>query len=125
MSAKRTVTKLESSYMKQYDAHVERQNRKRQRLIRRLVLFAVIMLLIVGGMTAYHVKQRSIQSAKQAEYEQMTEKLEKLKSAEVDLREEIKLLNDDEYVLEIARTNYFFSKKGELIFKLPNEEPSY
>ncbi|WP_217588318.1 FtsB family cell division protein [Lentibacillus saliphilus] len=126
MSAKRTtVTKLESSYMKQYDAHVDRQKRKKQRLMRRLILFAVVLVIAIGSMTAYHMKQRSIHAEKQAEHERLTEQLDKMQHNEVELREEIQLLNNDEYVLEIARTNYFFSKKGELIFKLPDEDPSY
>ena len=48
-----------------------------------------------------------------------------LKNEEVSLQEEAERLKDEEYVLEIARTNYFFSKEGELIFKLPDEKPAY
>ena len=40
----------------------------------------------------------------------------KLEKEEKNLTEEISLLNNDEYVLELARTNYFLSKEDELIF---------
>jgi cell division protein DivIC len=122
---KKKITRLDSDYMQQYDAHIERKRRKKQRLIRRLVLFSVIAVLAIGSMTVYHVKQRTLQAEKNAEYEELQEKLTGLKTKEQDYLEEIKLLNDEEYVLEIARTNYFFSKKGELIFKIPEEKPSY
>lgn len=121
----KTVTRLESSYLQQYDVYIERKKRKKQRLIRRLVLFLFITLLAFGSLTAYHIKQRVVHAEKLDQYEQLEEQLVTLKEEESDLVEEIDLLNDEEYVLEIARTNYFFSKKGELIFKIIEEDPTY
>lgn len=111
--------------MNQYDAYIERQKRKKQRLMRRLVLFSIIALFIVGGLTTYHFKQRVVHAEKTEQYEKLKEELATLKEQEKDYKEEIGLLNNDDYILEIARTNYFFSKKGELIFKIPDESPSY
>ncbi|MBP1950470.1 FtsB family cell division protein [Virgibacillus litoralis] len=122
---KKTVTRLDSNYVEQYDAYIERQKRKKQRLVRRLVLFSVVVLVVIGSMATYHFKQISLQEEKQEQYNQMEEKLTTMEKEEENLREEIKLLNNEEYVLEIARTNYFLSKEGELIFKIPDEEPSY
>lgn len=122
---KKAVTRLDSSYIQQYDVHIERQKRKKKRLIRRLVSFSFIALLIIGIMTTYHVKQRILYAEKQEQYEQLEDQLSELKSEETDLLEDIELLNNEEYVLEIARTNYFFSKEGELIFKILDETPSY
>ena len=126
MTAKdKTVTKIESSYMKKYDAHIDRERRKKRRLMRRLVFFSIIAVLMFGGLATYHVKQRMIYSEKQEQYEQLQAKQKKLKQTEKDLTEEIELLKDEDYVLEIARTNYFFSKKGEMIFKIPDKDPNY
>lgn len=121
----KSITRMNSSYMRQYDAQMERQKRKRQRLIRRLVVFAVVVMIAFGGMATYHVKQRSLHAEKVEEYEQLEDELVDLHQQEDYLKEEIELLNDDEYILDIARTNYFFSKEGELIFKIPNKDPSY
>lgn len=126
MSMKRkTVTRLDSHYMQQYEAYIERQQRRKQRLIRRLVLFSAIALLAIGFMTTYHVKQHTLQAEKQEEYKDLDKQLTTLQTEEENLEEEIELLNDEEYILEIARTNYFFSKDGELIFKILDESPSY
>lgn len=122
---KKTVTRLDSKYMEQYDAFIERRKRRRKQLVRRLVLFSCIALLAMGSLTTYHIKQRILQSEMETEYKQLEEQLTSLKKEESDLEEEIALLNNEEYVLEIARTNYFFSKKGELIFKIIDEQPSY
>ncbi len=111
--------------MQEYDAYIERQRRKKKRLVRRLVLFSIIVMIGIGSMATYHVKQRTIHAEKVAEYEQLEEELQNLKNEETNLREEMELLNDESYVLEIARTNYFFSKEGELIFKVPNDDPAY
>ncbi|MBY7141637.1 septum formation initiator family protein [Virgibacillus sp. NKC19-3] len=121
----KTVTRLNSQYMQQYDAHMERQKRKKQRLIRRLVLFSIIAAIVIGSMTVYHIQQRAIHAEKVEEYEQLEEEYASLKDKEKSYKEEIELLQDEEYVLDVARTNYFFSKEGELIFNLPEDEPSY
>lgn len=122
---KKTVTRLSSDYMQQYDAQKGRQKRKKQRLIRRLVLFSIVALIAIGSMVTYHVNQRALQAEKQERYEELQDKMVKLENKESELKEEIQLLQNEEYVLEIARTNYFFSKEGELIFKIPEEKPSY
>ncbi|AKG03258.1 cell division protein [Salimicrobium jeotgali] len=125
MSEKKSVTRLDSTYMDQYEAHVERQRRKKKRLFRRLALFGLLMLIITSSLAVYHVQQRMVYAEKEAEYEQLQEEMASLEDKESDLKEEKELLQQEEYVLEIARSNYFFSKEGEIIFKIPNEEPSY
>lgn len=122
---KSSVTRMHTNYMKQYDAYVERQRLRKKRLYRRLVFFSIIAVLAIGSMTVYHLKQRSVLAQKQEQYEELQEELTSMQHTENNLTEEISLLKNEEYVLEIARTNYFFSKEGELIFKIPDEEPSY
>jgi len=122
---KKTVTKLDSNYIQQYDAYIVRQKRKKQRLIRRLVLFAIVTALVIGGMAVYHINQRILHAEKTEQYKQLEQELADLEKEEGRMKEEIELLNDEDYVLDIARTNYFLTKKGELIFKLPDEDPSY
>lgn len=121
---KQTVTKLESQYMDQYEAHVRRRQRRKKQLINRLITFAVATAVVIGLLTSYHINQRALYSDKAKEYEQLQEELQALKVSQTELEEEINLLNNDDYVLEIARSNYFFSKKGELLFKLPSESSS-
>ncbi|WP_085993731.1 FtsB family cell division protein [Oceanobacillus senegalensis] len=124
-SQEKTVTKIDSNYVEQYDVYIERQRRKKQRLIRRLVLFSIVTMVIVGSMAGYHMKQRVLHAEKQEQYDQLEKELEELKVEGRKLQEEIKLLNNEDYVLDIARTNYFLSKEGELIFTVPDEEPAY
>lgn len=53
---------------------------------------------------------------------QMEEKLAKLEKEQLILENEIAKLNDDEYIAKLARSEYFLSDKGEIIFNIPNSE---
>ncbi|KGX90072.1 cell division protein [Pontibacillus halophilus JSM 076056 = DSM 19796] len=124
-SERDTVAKIESNYVKQYDAQVSRQKNRQKRLVRRLALFAVLTFVIMGGLLSYHIHQRSLHAEKKADYEELKTEHNQLEQKQANLEEEIQLLKDEDYVLQIARTNYFFSKEGEIIFKLPDSDPSY
>ncbi|MFC0525642.1 septum formation initiator family protein [Pontibacillus salicampi] len=122
---RKSVAKIDSGYVKQYDAYMERQQKKKKRLIRRLALFTLVTVLLFGGLITFHINQRITYAEKKEQYEQLQDQMATLDQEEKDLKEEIQLLNDEEYVLQIARTNYFFSKEGEIIFKMPDNSPSY
>lgn len=111
--------------MEQYDAHVQRQRKKKSRLRRRLTLFAIIVCVTFASIITYHISQRVVYAQKQEQFEILQEQTTALTNKEIDLQEEIKLLEDEEYVLQIAKTNYFFTEKGEIVFKLPQEDPAY
>ncbi|WP_370314439.1 FtsB family cell division protein [Guptibacillus hwajinpoensis] len=57
---------------------------------------------------------------KNLQQKQAEEELTKLKDQEKYLTEEIEKLNDLDYIGELARRDYFMSKPGETIFKLPS-----
>ncbi|WP_112179150.1 MULTISPECIES: septum formation initiator family protein [Paraliobacillus] len=121
----RKVAKINSRYMEQYDAHVQRQRKKKSRLRRRLTLFAIIVGVTFASVLTYHISQRVVYAQKQEQLETLEEQATALTNTEKDLEEEIKLLEDEEYVLQIAKTNYFFTEEGEIVFKLPQEDPAY
>lgn len=121
----RKVARINSTYMNQYDAHIERQRKRNKRLRRRLTLFAIVAFITFGVFFVYHGNQRKIYAEKQAQYEALQAQLIALESEEEALEEEINLLEDESYVLQIAKTNYFFTQEGEIIFKLPEESPTY
>lgn len=116
------MAKIQSEYMEQYQLQQERKQRRKKRLIQRLVFAATVMVVILGVMVTYHVKQRALYSEKLDQYEELQNELTLLEQEEKELLEEIDLLNDEEYILDIARTNYFLSKEGELIFQIEGED---
>jgi cell division protein DivIC len=108
--------------MNQYDAQKERNQRRKKKLMQRLVIISMAFMMVFGVMLTYHFKQRTLQTEMQGEYDNLAAQLEDLEQQEKFLLEEIGLLNDETYILDIARTNYFLSKEGELIFQIENGE---
>lgn len=113
----KTVTKIKSTYINEYDAQKKSSNLRKKRLKQRLAITAVIMMTVFFVFVTYHMKQYKLHADKQKAYDTLTEELKTLEKKEKELQEEIDLLNDEEYILDIARTNYFLSKEGELIFQ--------
>ncbi|MET3683751.1 cell division protein DivIC [Alkalibacillus flavidus] len=123
------VEKLNSTYVREQEAYLARKKREKKLLKRRMIAFAVLFLIVVGTLSGYYMKQQAIHNEKQAEYEQLSEELKAAQQNQDRLEREVELLNDTEYLLQIARKDYFFSREGEIIFKLPEDsedgEPSY
>ncbi|MBU6080138.1 MULTISPECIES: FtsB family cell division protein [Allobacillus] len=122
---KDNIAKINSTYAKQQEKQMAQKSREKKLLFRRLIAFVFLFVLICGGMTTYHFQQRAQMQEKQAEYQQLNEKMTQLTNRNETLKEEVEKLSDIDYLLQIARKDYFFSKDGEIIFKLPDEEPSY
>lgn len=116
------VTTIYPEQVQKHDLAEKRNRRRRRRLIQRLVFVLTVVLVLFGALTTYHIKQRITYAEKQVEYETLVEEMSALEREKGMLEEEINLLNDDEYILDIARTNYFLSKKGELIFQVIEED---
>lgn len=117
----KTVFTMQTKYMDQYQAQLERNKRRKRRLIQRLVAMGILIMIVSTTFVLYHANQRILYAEKAVEYEALQEEMAELKKEEKELLEEINLLNDEEYILDIARTNYFLSKEGELIFQV--QEP--
>ncbi|MFT9003442.1 MAG: septum formation initiator family protein [Liquorilactobacillus hordei] len=47
-------------------------------------------------------------------------KLDKVRTQRTDLKQEVKQLNDKNYLEKIIREKYYYSKDGETIYSLPN-----
>src|SRR5699024_5539673 len=102
---------IDSEYMERYEQQQKRKKRRKTGLVRRLIVAGFTMLILTSLITHYHIGQRTVYSNKMVEHETLQEELAQLKKEESELIEEIGLLNDDAYILDIARTNYFLSKE--------------
>lgn len=86
---------------------------------RRLMVFFVIIFLVftIIGLNLFKNSQRllSLQETKQ----EVNRDYEKVSVAKKDLQDEVDLLHDEEYVAKVARAKYFYSKKGEQVYSIP------
>ncbi|WP_017754931.1 FtsB family cell division protein [Calidifontibacillus oryziterrae] len=117
----RKLTTLHSSYVSE-QADKQQENKKRRRgLYRRLMMIGILALIISIGMGSTILSQSKTAAQKLTEKQELETRFEELKQQEQLHREEIVKLKNDEYVAKIARSEYFLSEEGEIIFKLPNE----
>lgn len=120
------VTKIKSAYVDRYDQEMGRKQYRKKKLLQRLVVVSSVFVIFLGVMMFYHFGQRTQFADNEQQSDNLMQEVGDLNTEKKSLLEEIDLLNDEDYVLDIARTNYFLSKKGELIFQVDDpDERSY
>ena len=96
--------------------------RKNEKSKRRLAIFGTLSLIVIGYFifTAcyYSYKIAVLEKSKKQLNEQLTE----LQTQEKNLTTDIQKLKDPEYIAKYARENYMYSKDGEYILKIEDEE---
>lgn len=96
--------------------------RKNKKSKRRLAIFGTLSLIVISYFifTAcyYSYKIAVLEKSKKQLNEQLTE----LQTQEKNLTTDIQKLKDPEYIAKYARENYMYSKDGEYILKIEDEE---
>ncbi|GIN22974.1 FtsB family cell division protein [Siminovitchia fordii] len=119
---KNTVTSLENKYMMEQEVSARSAARKRKLLVRRLSVFLIFTIVVCTLLISTLVSRESALKAKEEEKVRAEETLAKLEKRQLMLENEIVKLNDDEYIAKLARSEYFLSDKGEIIFNIPKEK---
>ncbi|MBS4216615.1 FtsB family cell division protein [Neobacillus rhizophilus] len=118
----KAVSKIQTAYVQQQEYAEIASARRKKLLLRRLSLFFVFACLLSYFMISSYLSQTRILEAKVAEKRKLDHQLADLKKQEKILKENIVKLNDDDYIAKLARKEYFFSDKNEIIFNIPEEK---
>ncbi|WP_144668524.1 FtsB family cell division protein [Bacillus altitudinis] len=118
---KRNIAQIQNDYQKQMEQQAQRLKRKRRGLLRRLTVFGVIVLMFAVLVTSALWSQSSALKEKEEKKVALEKELKQLQTKQEDISDEIKKLKSKEYVLELARRDYYMSKKGEKIFDVGNK----
>lgn len=118
---KRNIAQIQNEYQKQMEQQAQRLKRKRRGLLRRLTVFGVIVLMFAVLVTSALWSQSSALKEKEEKKVALEKELKQLQTKQEDISDEIKKLKSKEYVLELARRDYYMSKKGEKIFDVGNK----
>lgn len=119
---KQKVASIGTPYAK--EQYVKFQKQQRQLIFRRRRLAAVIaiagVIFTIMSIQIFHEHQRlnnleSIKEKTQVEAKKVDHRVSTLKH-------DVALLENDDYVEKLARSRYYYSKKGELIFVLPENK---
>ncbi|MED4126831.1 FtsB family cell division protein [Shouchella miscanthi] len=112
-SKRATIREIDTKYMEQRQQELDRQSKRRKGLYRRLTFMGVVfgVLMIVCGITLF--KQSAQISEKKAEVESLQTEQATLLEERDFLKQEIENYQDVEYIMEIARRDYFLTLPGE------------
>lgn len=92
------------------------KRRSFKKFLMRVSLFFIFAVPLIVLLQSQFQTQQHIYSSKVNQLKQVKTNLEKTKSEVKDSKQLIDQLSNDEYIIEIARKNLFFSKEGEIIF---------
>ncbi|HDX9579338.1 septum formation initiator family protein [Bacillus cytotoxicus] len=98
--------------------HIIQSNESRRHVYRRLALFLAFAFVVIVSVSVTFYNQNSAVNAKEAKVKELEKETNVLTTKEKQLKDEIQKLHDENYVLEIARRDYYFSKPGEIIFPI-------
>ena len=119
---KKNVSKIQTTYVEQQEYAEIASARKRKLLLRRLSIFIVFAGLLSFLMISSYISQTAKLEEKVAQKKKSDRELSELKRKQDILKEDIIKLNDDDYIGKLARKEYFFSEKNEVIFSIPDEK---
>ena len=97
--------------------------KKKKKNVRvRLLLFFLVFGSIIGSLSySFFSNVNKIVSIKK-EKQVLNDRIAELTDEEKVLNSDIKKLEDPEYVARYAREKYLYSKDGELIIRIPDED---
>ncbi|MGK9045612.1 FtsB family cell division protein [Mammaliicoccus vitulinus] len=116
------IKNLDNEFTQSQNKQKKTVNKTRQVVRKRLTLFGGVLLLIILIMIIMLVLQKNRNDELVQERKEKAVTYEQMQDKEIELKEQIKRLNDKEYIEKLARSEYFLSNDGEIIFKLPEEK---
>lgn len=119
---KRKISSINKEYVHSVERQEKRQRAHKMRLYRRLAAFSVIVVFVMGWLTFTMFTQSQTLAAKEEKKEEALQALEQVKYEQDMLNTQILKLNDDDYIVKLARKEYFLSNEGEIIFAIPEKD---
>lgn len=117
---KRNIASMENAYIQNQKVKEKVIAKRRKLLFRRLALFTVIAGVITYIMISTYITRNHQLEAKKAEKEKLDHTVAAINKQQALLKNQIVKLNDNDYIAKLARSEYFLSEKGEIIFNIPD-----
>ncbi|TSB45036.1 FtsB family cell division protein [Alkalicoccobacillus porphyridii] len=114
-----SIRELDSAYIKQREQEKELQSKRRRGLIRRLSALGIIGAILIGIISVTLMAQASTINEKKEEQASLQEEQEALLAEQERLEQEIENYNNPDYIGEVLRRDYFLTRPGETLYKLP------
>ena len=117
-----TIASINKEYVQSLQQKIDRKKARKVRLYRRLTVFAVAAVIILGFFTHSFFEQKKILALKEQEKAELLSELKEVENEQEMLVNQLAKLDDDEYIAKLARQEYFLSDKKEIIFSMPNKK---
>lgn len=115
------VARMDNPYIKHKTLESIREYKHKRKLKRRMQLIiaaGILLVLLVGsGLARNYFKLQQLEEQKIVAQEE----LESLDLRQDELEYYIDLLEDEEYVAKLARSEYYLTKDNEIVFSFPDD----
>lgn len=115
------ITQLKNDYTQSKTVKSDREHKHKRTFKRRVMgIFALSSVFIISlGMNIFS----NTQQLSQMENKKVAsaEELKQVEKEQVNLQSEIKKLEDEEYIAKLARSQYYLTKEGEIVFSFPED----
>lgn len=116
------IKNIDNEFTQSQNKKKKTVSKTRQVVRKRLTLFGGVLVLIILIMVTMLILQKNRNDELAQERKEKAVEYEKMQDKEIELKEQIKRLNDKDYIEKLARSEYFLSNDGEIIFKLPENQ---
>ncbi|WP_203651300.1 FtsB family cell division protein [Secundilactobacillus yichangensis] len=123
MATQSNITQLDNQYTREVKKNSHRAVLSKRRKKRALIIICGFCLAFLFlGVQIVHAKNAMSQTNVQISRRQ--QKLARVKQTHQNLNENVKLLNNKDYLENLIRSKYYYAKSGETIYSLPNDKAS-
>ncbi|MFC7372350.1 septum formation initiator family protein [Fictibacillus iocasae] len=116
------ITEIHSGYVQEQELQQKVLAKRKRGLYRRLTVFLTVFSFLAFFVVSTIATQLSTIDEQKQEEKQLQQELKAVRKEKAQLKDEVNKLNDVEYIGEILRRDFFMSKDGETIFKLPESK---
>ncbi|MFC5629060.1 septum formation initiator family protein [Aliibacillus thermotolerans] len=118
---KKKVTQIHESYIQAKEQEERMMEKRRRGLFRRLIVLGSIGVILAAIFTVTLVSQTMTLHSINEEQAALQEQLEALQAEQARLEQDIENYNDLNYIADIARKDYYLTKPGETLFRVPEK----
>lgn len=121
---KQNITPIKNDYTQEQTLKKKINRSIQQKARRRMIVILLAGMLIIVPLAANIINNLFEIQTMGEKISQAKETNQTLEEENQELKVQVGLLQDEEYIAKLARSRYYLSKDGEIIFSLPEDNQS-